>query len=481
MPQCPQCGGELSGEEVVCPHCLARLSTAPAESKAGEAPRQPKTRFRPVEVRLPEETEPSPGRGVRPEGRRVPLFRDEDAVKTLAGTEAAPAERRPVRGLRRAAPPPKTIVLSGRLGRVWWLVLIAAFLAVLALGVSIGRLQAQPRQPIVATPDLMKVGQELYDAGRYEAAQYVFGQAVAAEMSKPQSNLAPALLMMGWSAYRTGKYEEAEAMFGAAAGMMPNSPEPYLGIGLTAMARQNWEDAELWLNEAYSRDPNSPQVLRALGQFYLQRGSSSAALNYLRRALEKAPDDPETRRWLGLALYAEGNYEEAVQYLAPLAGGDAANDEVLHALYESYMAMAQYDQALEAAGRLESLHPDDPEPRYLRGQAQLSAGQFEAALQTFQEVIQMEELRSLLDDSLRQMGVIYSHLERYEEALQPLDRALAINPADVEAMNLKGWALARLGKCAEALPVFEQALALMPAHQGAQEGRKACRQWLGLE
>ncbi len=480
MPQCPQCGGELSGEEVVCPHCLARLSAAPAEDKAAEAPRQPKARFRPVEVRLPEEAEPAPGRSVRPERRRVPLFRDEEAVKTLSGAEAAPAARRPVRGTRQAAPP-KTIVLSGRLGRLWWLVLAAAFLAVLALGVSIGRLQAQPRQPVVATPDLLKVGQELYDAGRYEAAQYVFGQAVAAEISKPQPNLAPALLMMGWSAYRVGNYDEAEAMFGAAAGMAPNSPEPYLGIGLTSMARQNWEDAEVWLNEAYSRDPNSPQILRALGQFYFLRGSASTALNYLRRALEKAPDDAETRRWMGLALFAEGNYEEAVQYLAPLAGSEAADDDVLQALYESYMAVAQYDQALEAAGRLESLHPDDPEPRYLRGQAQLGAGQFESALQTFQEVIQMEELRSLLDDSLRQMGVIYSHLEQYEEALKPLDRALAINPADVEAMNLKGWALARMGQCAEALPVFEQALALMPAHQGAQEGRKACRQWLGLE
>ncbi|MGQ9518385.1 MAG: hypothetical protein ACUVT1_14060, partial [Anaerolineae bacterium] len=67
MPQCPQCGGELSGDEVVCPHCLARLNATPAENKAGAAPRQPKTRFRPVEAHLPEEAEPTAGRGVRPE------------------------------------------------------------------------------------------------------------------------------------------------------------------------------------------------------------------------------------------------------------------------------------------------------------------------------------------------------------------------------------------------------------------------------
>ncbi len=125
MPQCPHCGGELSGEEVVCPHCLARLSTAPAESKAAEAPRQPKTRFRPVEVRFPEEAEPPAGHGVRPERRRAPLFRDdEEAAKTISGTQAAPTIRRAVRG-RRAAPPPRTIVLSGRLGRLWWLALLA--------------------------------------------------------------------------------------------------------------------------------------------------------------------------------------------------------------------------------------------------------------------------------------------------------------------------------------------------------------------
>jgi tetratricopeptide (TPR) repeat protein len=51
---------------------------------------------------------------------------------------------------------------------------------------------------------------------------------------------------------------------------------------------------------------------------------------------------------------------------------------------------------------------------------------------------------------------------RYEEAIAYYDKALAIDPNDVDALNYKGAALYRQGKHQEAITYFDKALAIDP-------------------
>lgn len=358
-------------------------------------------------------------------------------------------------------------------------------LAIFALGVVVGRLQgsgsvAEPAAP-AASETTFDRAMAMFEEGRYEVAQYLFGEAVSEEMGKEEPNLVPALTMMGWSAYYAGDYAEASGLFGAAAGLAPEDFRPYLGMGMASMKLGEWDEAGDWLGQALALAPEDPQVLRAVGEQMLHKGEAENAVAYLRRASEKAPDDLEVQRLLGMALLEVEDYEGAAPALEKAASREDVDDAVLLALYESYLTLGQNDAALRVAERLVGRRPDDPEALYRYGVALMRVDKFAEALDVFEKVAELSVVVNRAEDAYRQMGAIYSHLEKYEEAIPVLERALAIHPEDVEAMTLKAWAVARLGGCADALPIFEEALSLAPANASAQEGRKACRQWLGLE
>ena len=64
-------------------------------------------------------------------------------------------------------------------------------------------------------------------------------------------------------------------------------------------------------------------------------------------------------------------------------------------------------------------------------------------------------------------------LDRHDEALQCLDKALAIDPRDVHAWNYKGAALDMLDRHQEALQCFDKALEIDPKNATAQQGKPA--------
>lgn len=65
-------------------------------------------------------------------------------------------------------------------------------------------------------------------------------------------------------------------------------------------------------------------------------------------------------------------------------------------------------------------------------------------------------------DALLKKGEALSYLGRYEEELQNYDRVLAIEPDNVDALFNKGGALLDLGKYEEAIEYFDRVLASEP-------------------
>jgi len=492
MAQCPECNEEIRGDEVVCPHCLAPLIFSPASTAADEdeevpAVSTPKSAFQPVGVDPLDESvedenrelsEAAPPPGEEPSRRREPLFQDSETLDTLATGRPSMLKGWRAQGFEEEEwSDPVTVTLPGRLGRLRWLFALALVVALIALGVGIGRHYGKP-EPAMPAVSPFELGMELFAQERYQAAQYLFGEAIGEEMAKAEPEPEPALTMMGWSAYHAGDYDEALTYFGVAMGMDSESSDAYVGMGLASLALGDPEEAELWLAEALDFAPNSPEAHKALGKAYLAQEERDLAIASLRRANDLAPEDHEVHLLLGMALYENGEYEEAVKLLSDLA--DAESDPaVMRALIDSYIVLAQHDNAVSAAGKLLETDPTDAELQYQYGLALLRADRREEAEKQFSQVVK-SPIAHLVGDAYRQLGLSLSNQEKYEEALVPLSKALALDPDDAEALELSGWALARLGQCADALPLFEHALKIDAGRAGAAEGWAACQEWLGL-
>ena len=167
---------------------------------------------------------------------------------------------------------------------------------------------------------------------------------------------------------------------------------------------------------------------------------------------------------------------------------------------------AQGKDALEASIAAVRLLPQDPEARhnlalawFRRGNAQLGAGQPEAAAASYAQTIQLQpELAAVhcnLGNALRQLGrapealasleralelepgLAIAHanradtlreLGRSDEAVSHCRRALELQPRMASAHNSLGNILLDLGYAAEAVASYRQALQLQPQYPGAE-------------
>ena len=96
-------------------------------------------------------------------------------------------------------------------------------------------------------------------------------------------------------------------------------------------------------------------------------------------------------------------------------------------------------------------------------------------LNRFQEAIESYDKAVALSSDIAEIhynrGLTLVDLMRYEEAVASFDRALALNPGFASALNDRGNAFCWLGRLDEALASFDRALALNPDLAEAHNGR----------
>ncbi|MGJ3231584.1 MAG: tetratricopeptide repeat protein [Oceanicaulis sp.] len=154
---------------------------------------------------------------------------------------------------------------------------------------------------------------------------------------------------------------------------------------------------------------------------------------------------------------------------AALSKGEA---EAASTAFEDCLAERLYDWPVEA------------ELRARLGAAQLAAGESEAALLTYNQVFALVEGNGGdVDNPLirRNRAAAYLQLDRHEEALEDIRRALALAPDDAFAQLLAGSAYLDLDRPEEAVAAFDSALRVDPGYVSAWIGRSAAFVELGLD
>lgn len=177
-----------------------------------------------------------------------------------------------------------------------------------------------------------------------------------------------------------------------------------------------------WIDELMTDcyDPYRLQVAAASAP------GSSTARQWLERAVQVAPDDAGAHRQLGDLLTKLGEFPEAKRYLrraVELAPKEADNwAYLLHTLDVSGENVIG-DQVLASAL---AQCPDSPGLHLERGRRLERAGQHEAALMALER---SRQLRPNDVDAYVEMSGVYFRLNRVDDGIAILRRALAVEPA----------------------------------------------------
>jgi Flp pilus assembly protein TadD len=297
-------------------------------------------------------------------------------------------------------------------------------------------------------------GTQLMQDKLYEAAASEFEQAAAVNPKNPRAHfqLAVCLLTLGHNEEARREFEQVQKLAGDSKYL-----EYYLGrLDLLS------DDYASAMNRLGSIAENSPFPDTAfhLGVAYISSGDLTNGTRWLERAAKLQPNDYRVHYRLARAYSSAGREQEAAHEFDLYS---RLRDE--HKNKEKDVrdcAEALQTQSLPAAREIchRMFDPNDPERLTLLGQLYGDARVFEDALDPLKRAVQLDP-KSF--DAWHNLGVTYFRLQRYADARAPLHTAVRLRPEFYDSVVLLGATLYMLGDDVAALPVLEQAHRLNPA------------------
>jgi tetratricopeptide (TPR) repeat protein len=222
--------------------------------------------------------------------------------------------------------------------------------------------------------------------------------------AQTQSNV-EALLEQARGEEISGDYAAAERIYKQVLALAPESLETLKRLGVLEQTELKFDDSIQLFKQVLANDPRYPGVNFFLGVSYFGKNDFNQSIDSFDRELKTPNPHPRAHYYLGLALQSSGRLEEA---LSQLNQSLAQNPKDADALYE--LARIYKNASLRSIELLKALDED-----------------------SFQ-------LHAL-------MGEVYAEEERYPEAIEEYQAALAKRP-DAQGMHyaigIAYWAQRRM-------------------------------------
>lgn len=335
-----------------------------------------------------------------------------------------------------------------------------------------------------------------------DPAQYG-GRAIAAlEKSRRDAGLDVNLELMLGRLYLSAKdYARAVASLRKVVDDQPGYPDGAMLLAGAQVAAGQTTDAIRTLETTLETNPSFYRASLRLAELYEgERRYADAADAYAHAAVANPRIDVTAQR--AAALVNGGKAAEARALLLPAIQNSAAPDAgLLYVLGQAQRVLKDPDAAATTAQKLKSSFPDDPRGAYLEVQILRDAGKMNDAIAVIEGVMKKSprdgtlvyEYASLLEragrmadaertlrdvlakdpedaTALNSLGyMLADHGMRLDEAVDLVQRALKIQPANPSFLDSLGWAYFRQGKLDLADPALTQAADRLPESSAVNE------------
>jgi tetratricopeptide (TPR) repeat protein len=255
---------------------------------------------------------------------------------------------------------------------------------------------------------------------------------------------------------------------------------------------KQWEKARAQFMHVLAQSPNDADSLYAVGLLSLQTNKLDEAEDYLKRTLQLRPDNQQARIYLGQIAEERKDYAEAARWYREVAVGE----HFFEAQVRLGVVLAREGNLDDARHHLQAIQPQsDPQRAQLymaEEQILREAKQYPDALALLNSALEQlpnnkdllyaraligekldmmnlaeRDLRAILEQdpdnaqALNALGyTLADRTDRYPEALELIERALALKPDDPFVLDSMGWIQYRLGNNEEAIKYLKRALSI---------------------
>ncbi|MFJ9452927.1 tetratricopeptide repeat protein [Herbaspirillum sp. NPDC101397] len=258
-------------------------------------------------------------------------------------------------------------------------------------------------------------------------AEAALRKAVAADPTNSEyiANLATSVLKQDRIDDSIALYEEAIKL---------NSENKDARIGLAnALHEKNDPDASIaYFEDAVRRNPEAPGPLSHLGKALIDAKQYKEAINVLFKSLQLQINFAPAHTNLGIALQEMDMLKDALESHKTSLLLDPTDIYAQTKIADTYIKLKEYDKANEHYQRIIELAPKDP------------------------------------NSYTKLASSLFSHQDRYEEAMALFHKALEVDPKHPLTHNNIGATMYDYGETVSSLQYFKDALALKPNYLTAQ-------------
>lgn len=260
----------------------------------------------------------------------------------------------------------------------------------------------------------------------------------------------------------------------------PGHPTALVIASLALVLLDRAEAAERYLEEARRTAGDDPRLHIAIGEAALQVGDSAAAETAFATATRLSPESWEGHLLLGRLLTqlarrapptdatAVRRTESAQYHLVRALQLGPSEPEQPPVLYDLATLCLRTGKVADGQRLLTRLLDHDAwraEARYHLGRVAARTGKHKKAILYFRQ--HLSEASDERAEVWARIGACHLHLGEPHKAREACNRALALDPDDIEARWILGSALIAEGQPADAARAFREILEIAPDHQDA--------------
>ena len=223
------------------------------------------------------------------------------------------------------------------------------------------------------------------------------------------------------------------------------------------------DEARVKMREQSAAHGVSPRLLFLEAMVLYQEGQYIESVRQLERSLALSDRDPDVHKLVGLNLVAAGRRDLAGPYFETAVELAPRDFMARYYLGLHELSDRRHERAAAMLREAVALEPGYVDAHLLLGVAEEQRGNEDEALRIYRHAIDLVERQGLKSDGpFLYLARLLISLQRHEQSLLPLRRAVELDAASSQARALLGQALTHLGRYDEALPVLRAAATLAP-------------------
>jgi tetratricopeptide (TPR) repeat protein len=265
--------------------------------------------------------------------------------------------------------------------------------------------------------------------------------------------------------------DKAEQSYKHLIEIQENSPESRMELANFYALIGRQDDAIRVCMEVIAEIPEYARARYRLGEIYLDRRESAKVIEQTDELLKLNDGDAEALMLRARVSMQENKAEEAVKDLEEILKKQPSQKRALFYMTQARLALGQIEQALAFIGDLEKYHPGFQKTKLLKIQASLASGEPENARRQANELLNalkkfypnqeldVQALEDLRIRALTARGLANLELGKLAEAKADLQSARTLSPNSATATINLARVFAAEGNAAEAINLYEKALA----------------------